>query len=157
YRGRLAYLATGRVGGAAPLRDALRISPETARACFNRGCTYLSKREYDRAVEDFTELIRGSPNGDVYLELALASLEKGAYDSALADLNEAIRLNSSEHKAYQRRGIAYLAKGEPEAAIADFNRVIEEMPAAGSAAPDRSPIYVDAYVNRGTAFLMKKE
>src|SRR5262249_25491429 len=40
YRGRLAYLATGRVGGAAPLRDALRISPETARACFNRGCTY---------------------------------------------------------------------------------------------------------------------
>ena len=57
YRGRLAYLQTGRVGGAAPLRDALRVSPETALACFNRGSTYLRNGEHDRAVEDFTELI----------------------------------------------------------------------------------------------------
>jgi Tfp pilus assembly protein PilF len=117
----------------------------------------LCKEEHDRAVEDFTELIQVSAKGDYYLERALAYLKKGAYEPALADLTEAIRLDPSEPKAYQRRGIAHLAKGEPDAAIADFNRVIEEMPAPGSTAPDLSPVYVDAYANRGTAFFTKKE
>jgi tetratricopeptide (TPR) repeat protein len=157
YLGRLAYIRTGRVGGAAPLRDALRVSPETALACFSRGCAYLCKGEHDRAIEDFTELIQVGAGGNYYLERGLAYMKKEAYDLALADLTEAIRLNPLEPKAYQRRGIAYLAKGEPDAAIADFDRVIEKIPASGSTAPDLAPVYIDAYANRGTAFLTKKE
>jgi tetratricopeptide (TPR) repeat protein len=113
--------------------------------------------EYDRAVTDFTELIQASPKGEYYLERAFAYLNQETYDPAVADLTEAIRLNPSEPKAHQRRGIAYLAKGEPDLAIADFNWVIEQMPVSGSTASDLSPGYVDAYANRGTAFFMKKE
>jgi tetratricopeptide (TPR) repeat protein len=72
-------------------------------------------------------------------------------------LTEAISLNPSQPRAYQRRGIAYLAKGEPDTAIADFSRALEAMPAAGAIASELFPVYVDAYANRGTAFLMNKE
>jgi tetratricopeptide (TPR) repeat protein len=61
-------------------------------ACFNRGCAYLCKGEYDRAIEDFTELIQVGAKGDYHLERGLAYLKKGACDPALADLTEAIRL-----------------------------------------------------------------
>jgi tetratricopeptide (TPR) repeat protein len=157
YQGRLDYLRTGRIGGAAPLKDALRTSPETALACFHRGCTYSCLGEQDRAIADFTDLIQVTQKVEYHLERALAYLKKEAHDLAIADLAEAIRLNPSEPKAYQRRGVAYLAKGEPDAAIADFNRVIEAMPAPEAIAADLSPVFVDAYANRGTAFFMKKE
>jgi len=156
-QGRLDYLRTGRIGGAAPLKDALRTSRETAFACFQRSCALSSIGEYDRAITDFTELIQATPKGEYYLERALAYLKKQAYDSAIADLTEAIHLNPSELKAYQRRGIAYLAKREPDAAIADFDWVIEKKRTSGSTASDLSPVYVDAYANRGTAYFMKKE
>jgi tetratricopeptide (TPR) repeat protein len=60
----------------------------------------LRTGEHDRAVEDFTELIQVSAKGDYYLERALAYLKKEAYDPALADLTEAIRLNPSGPKGH---------------------------------------------------------
>jgi tetratricopeptide (TPR) repeat protein len=155
YRGRLAYMRTGRVGGAASLTDALQTSPETASACFHRGCAYACIGQLDRAITDFTELIHANPQGEYHLERALAYLKMEAYDLAIADLAEAILFNPLEPKAYQRRGVIYLAKREPDAAIVDFNRVIEQIPASTPTTTD--PVYVDAYANRGTAFLMKKE
>src|SRR5262245_65224931 len=49
YQGRLAFLRTGLIGGAVPVRDALRTSPETASACYHRGSAYSSNEDYNRA------------------------------------------------------------------------------------------------------------
>jgi len=85
YRGRLAYLRSGQVGGAVPLRDALRTSPEVALACFHRGCVYSSRGEYDRAIADFTELIQVSPKGEYFSERASAYRATGAIEKAIGD------------------------------------------------------------------------
>src|SRR5262245_11425437 len=94
YRGRLAYLRTGQVGGAVPLRDALRTSPEAALACFYRGCVYSSKGEYDRAIADFTELIQACPKGEYYSERARAYRATGDFEAAVGDEQRARELSS---------------------------------------------------------------
>jgi len=46
---------------------------------------------------------------------------KGDDDRALADYNEAIRIDPNYKYAYNGRGSAYSAKGDQDHAIADFN------------------------------------
>jgi tetratricopeptide (TPR) repeat protein len=46
--------------------------------------------------------------------------KKGEYDRAIADFNEAIRLNPKFAVAFSNRGSAYNQKGEYDRAIADF-------------------------------------
>ena len=53
---------------------------------------------------------------------ATRTIDKGDYDRAIADYNEAIRLNPSMRYAYNNRGNAYDHKGDPDRAIADLRR-----------------------------------
>ena len=54
-----------------------------------------------------------------------AYFDKHDYDRAIADLNQAIKLNPNSVRAYYDRGIAYGAKGDPDHAIADFDDAIK--------------------------------
>ena len=49
---------------------------------------------------------------------------KEEYDKAIADYNEAIRLDPKDAAAYDNRGNAWQAKGEYDKAIADYNEAI---------------------------------
>jgi tetratricopeptide (TPR) repeat protein len=49
---------------------------------------------------------------------------KNDYDSALADCNEAIRMESGSAIGFNRRGLVWYQKGDNERAIADFDRAI---------------------------------
>ena len=60
-------------------------------------------------------------NGNIYKN-------KGDWDSAIREFNEAIRLNPNYSIAYNERGNTYYCKGEWELAIADFNEVIRLNP-----------------------------
>jgi Tfp pilus assembly protein PilF len=51
-------------------------------------------------------------------------VHKGDYDRALADLNEAIRLDPKSVLAFSQRGVLYVHKGDNGRAIADFNEAI---------------------------------
>ena len=50
---------------------------------------------------------------------------KGGYDRAIADFDEAIKLNPNDANAYYNRGLAYKKKGDKEQAIADFRKALE--------------------------------
>jgi tetratricopeptide (TPR) repeat protein len=50
--------------------------------------------------------------------------DKGDYDHAIPDLNEAIRLNPRVAASYYSRGTAYNRKGEFDRAIQDYNEAI---------------------------------
>ncbi|MDX2156484.1 MAG: tetratricopeptide repeat protein [Hyphomicrobiaceae bacterium] len=68
----------------------------------------------------------------------------GAYDAAVADLNEAARLAPDDHQAFLWRAQARLAKGDVDGALADYGEVIRLKPA-----------HAIGYVGRGHAHLVK--
>lgn len=70
----------------------------------------------------------------------------GDYDSAIADLNEAIRRKPDFAFAYNTRGTAYYSKLDYDLAIADFNEAIR-----------RKAKYADGYQSRGTAYYAKRD
>ena len=59
--------------------------------------------------------------------------KKGDYDKAIADSNEAIKLNKTYAKAYNNRGVALSRKRDYDKAIADFNQAIKLNPKDASA------------------------
>ena len=72
----------------------------------------------------------------------LAYQDKHDYDRAIADYDEAIRLDPKYDPAFNNRGAAYLAKGGHDRAIADLNEAIRLDPRDSG-----------QYLNRGLANL----
>jgi lipoprotein NlpI len=95
-----------------------------------------------RILQDRSET--GSNRIDAHINRAIAYKAKGDLDRAIADYNEAIRLDPKYADAYYNRGIAYKAKGDIDRAIADYNEAI------GLDSKDAL-----AYNNRGIAYKAK--
>lgn len=62
----------------------------------------------------------------VYLNRGLAYLAKGAYDSAISDLDRAIDLQPDLSAAYYARGMAHLGAGNDDEARADCQAMLEQ-------------------------------
>jgi len=101
--------------------------------------------------------------------------DSGNHEAALADYNEALRLNPDDAFVYLNRGVTYQNTGRSELAIADFTKSISLLPNHQSTFKDRGqayvklgqyqlaiadytealrlkPDYADAYFNRGVAY-----
>jgi lipoprotein NlpI len=112
-----------------------------------RGNAYYEKREYGRAIADFTRAIELNPNAEqAYNNRGNAYDAKGEYEKAIDDYSHAIELDPKSQRAYNNRGTAYTAMGEFARAIADFNRAIK-----------LDPAYAQAYSNRGDTYKAKGE
>ncbi|MBR1246084.1 tetratricopeptide repeat protein [Bradyrhizobium sp. AUGA SZCCT0169] len=87
----------------------------------------------------------GKPKGRdlaaYYNNRAVAYRARGDNHRAIADLNEAIRLDPKLAMAFNNRGAAYNEQGDNERAIADFNEAIR-----------LDPKFVMAFNNRGNAY-----
>ena len=73
-------------------------------------------------------------------------MEQKEYDKAIADYNEAIRLDPKDASTLYSRGYAWDAKKEYDKAIADYNEAIR-----------LDPKSVSAFYNRGHSWENKKE
>jgi lipoprotein NlpI len=62
-------------------------------------------------------------------------------DHALADCNEAIKIDSSRTDAYINRGNVYLSKGDADHALSDFNEAITRDPGSAWAYSARGEIF----------------
>jgi tetratricopeptide (TPR) repeat protein len=62
-----------------------------------------------------------------------AALGEGDRDRAIADFDEAIRIDPNHANAFNSRGNAYYAKGDRNRAIADYDRAIAINPALNTA------------------------
>jgi tetratricopeptide (TPR) repeat protein len=98
------------------------------------------------AVGVFTSRIQIRPNSADYNHRAVAWQLRGELDNAVADLNEAVRLDPRDPAAFNNRGSIWDAKKEYDKAIADFNEAIRLNP--------RDPL---PYRNRGGAWGTKQD
>jgi tetratricopeptide (TPR) repeat protein len=82
----------------------------------------------DRAVADFTEVIRLNPRvaaayanrSNTYTNQGDITGKVEYYDRAIEDLDEAVRLNPRWSYAYYKRGRAHNNRGDYQAALADY-------------------------------------
>lgn len=98
------------------------------------GCTLV--------IEDPSET--PANRGLAHLNRGLAFKVKRAYDRAVDDYNQALRLRPEDPLAFNDRGIVLQLTGHVEYAIADFSQAIR-----------LNPGYADIYYNRGAAYLDK--
>ena len=120
---------------------------ERAAAHFNRGRAYLDKKEFDRAIFDYTSALRLDRRlPAVHGWRAQAYRAKGEPDKALADLDEALKLDPNATQLYIERGETHAEKGDLQRAIEDFSAVIR-----------RSPDLPRAYEKRGLAHFAKHD
>ena len=147
--------------------------PKTAEAFIERGISFALQAEYGKAIEDFSEAIRLSPNmgmayilrgrayyasvsnvtdtADNFSSVRIVSnggrpspKQTAAFDLAAADFTQAIRFNPNYAKTYIERGNTYDEKGDYEKAIADYDKVI-----------DLEPKSAEAYINRGLSYFYR--
>ena len=85
--------------------------------------------EYDKAIEDYSEIIRLNPEDDrvrtAYSNRAFSYISIGEYDKAIEDYSEIIRLNPEDSGRYCARASAYEDKGDYNKAITDLTKAIQ--------------------------------
>jgi tetratricopeptide (TPR) repeat protein len=101
------------------------------------GYAYFAKKDYDCAIEDYSEAIRlDSKCVNAHFNRGVSYFAKKDFDRAIEDFGEAIWLDPSDAHKYSLRGAAYLRKRPDksnnkrdfQSAMADFNHAIEINP-----------------------------
>ncbi|HMP52950.1 MAG TPA: tetratricopeptide repeat protein [Candidatus Melainabacteria bacterium] len=113
-----------------------------------RGNIYYNRREYTKAVADFTSCINYGFTSDQILDLrARANAADGKVEAAIADYDLTLKLNPRDDSAYAQRGKLFLKLGKTDRAVADLTRAIELYPGENT-----SRLYLlraDAYKKKG--------
>jgi tetratricopeptide (TPR) repeat protein len=113
-------------------------------------CTGKGKPTEDQTINGCTAMIQSRTEtrenrAIAYYNRGSTYGLKGEYDRAIADFDDAIRLNPKYARAYSNRAFYLDSKGEYDRAIADFNTAIRIEPSA------------IRYVNRGATYYNMKD
>jgi len=93
---------------------------------FERGNKHLIKKEFDAAIEAYTNAIALNPNlAYAYSFRGFAYRGNSQYDRAILDYNKALEANPNYAEAYNKRGLAYANKDQYEKAVLDHNKALE--------------------------------
>jgi tetratricopeptide (TPR) repeat protein len=113
--------------------EAAKIDKKYADAFYNRCVIFNLKKDYDSAISDCSQAIKLGPTpkatlaaggeqlgndrtiSDYYSERGVAFFKKDDFVHALADFDNAIRMNPKNGRALKNRGLAYQAKGDARA------------------------------------------
>lgn len=111
----------------------LELKPEDCSPRHNRALSYEQLRQYDNAIADYTTLVEGNTDfshvGSKDKQLALDYHYRGRayqwykkdYAKAVADYNQALRLDPNIEGVHLHRGQCYEALGQPDKAQEDFS------------------------------------
>lgn len=86
----------------------------------------MSRRDFQDAVDKYTEAIELTPKNVIFLSnraAAYSSLRE--HEKAIEDADAAIAIDPSYSKAYSRLGLAYYALGKPKEALDAYKRGVE--------------------------------
>ena len=125
----------------------------------NRGVEWNQKKEYERALADYSNAIRHDAKyADAYYNRCITYVRKEDYDRAIADCSRAIELGPSANSwdaasdtrlsnnqtysdYFERRGIAYHYKQDFDRAIADYTEALRLYPDNARALDNRGRAY----------------
>ena len=93
------------------------------RLYFHRGLTHAALDHHEKAVEDFNEGIKISPEfAPFYNSRGISYSELERYEEAMTDFNLAIELNSQYALPYGNRGLVHYALDNYEQAVEDLTK-----------------------------------
>jgi len=95
---------------------------------FWRAVGWNKKGNYAQVIADATEAIRLAPNVPSFNLRGSAYYDKGEYDIAISDFNDALRMGPPNGTVFHNRGNAWRGKGEYTKAIADYDASIKSDP-----------------------------
>lgn len=110
------------------LSRTIEINPRNTWSYVARGHAYADKKDFPRAFKDQEAAIKLEPSAVTYTGRAIDLMAAGAYDLAIADLNEALRRDEKYFYGYLYRGDANRRKGDFDAAQADYRKALELRP-----------------------------
>ncbi len=111
-------------------------------ALVNRGIALEDLGEYERAIDDYNEVIRlGLDNAAAYNNRGGAYQALGESLQALEDFRRAIQINPDYALAFYNRGNVYQLLGEMGLAIEDYNEAIRLDPSDPAAFRNRGVAY----------------
>ncbi|MBN3963339.1 tetratricopeptide repeat protein [Nostoc sp. NMS8] len=121
---------------------ALQINADSlAKSYYDEALRKVSRGEYEKAISEFTQSIKISPNQYTYSQRGAAYLKLGNYQAAIDDYTHAIEFNPNSDYYYNERASAYYNEGNFREAINDFTQAIKNAPDDGL-----------QYFNRGNAY-----
>ncbi|WP_263356012.1 tetratricopeptide repeat protein [Acidicapsa ligni] len=98
-------------------------------AYYRRAVAYERKGDFDRAIQDDTQVILQNPKEAMaYNNRGFVYQRKGDLDQAMTDYNQAIKIFPEFALAWFNRGEAYNLKGDYPHAIENFSQVIKLQP-----------------------------
>jgi tetratricopeptide (TPR) repeat protein len=122
--------------------QALRVYPESGLAHLNLGLYYRVNKEYDKALEVYSEGIQYSKGYlQLYTNRSRIYLDRGMADLALSDLNYCLEKSPDLVNALINRGVAYGMKSEWDKSLADFNKADKLEPNTPDLLSNRALVY----------------
>jgi tetratricopeptide (TPR) repeat protein len=100
---------------------------------------------FEKALDFINGELQRQPQAELFNIRGTIRYEKGEYDLALADCNEALKLDPRPAHVWNNRGNIWRAKGDLNKAIVDFNEAVR-----------LDPDYQLAYKNRGNVWNDKR-
>jgi tetratricopeptide (TPR) repeat protein len=137
--------------------------PKTAKEYSDRADKYYEKKEYDKAIADYSAALKIDPNYiEAFIYRGITYSFKREWEKAIADFNVALKIDANCAKdinpflaiAYERRGLTYIDKKEYDKAIADYNAALKINPDKAKTIDHR---FVVAFLMRGSTYIDKKE
>lgn len=108
--------------------ETLRFAPDNVAALANRGWLYSRARDHVKALADLDRAIRLKPaDSELFEKRALVhvfSAGVAAFERAVIDYTEAIRLDSTNFLYFERRGDLYSELNEQPRAVSDYENAI---------------------------------
>jgi tetratricopeptide (TPR) repeat protein len=101
---------------------------QLATVYFWRAVGWNKKGEYLKVITDATEAIRLQPSQAVYNLRGSAYYDRGEYEIAIADFDDALKLGPPSGTIFHNRGNAWRGKGDYAKAIVDYDMSIKADP-----------------------------
>lgn len=88
------------------------------------GKALLALNRPDEAMEALNASIAAKPNAPAFGLRGILQFDRNAYDKAIADYTEAIRLDATDGEAFNNRAWTYFQTGHAEKALADADNAV---------------------------------